>query len=638
MLAQENIYRFGDFTLAVREHCLRNGTQEIHLRPKVFDALLYLLERQGRLVSKGELLDGIWPDVIVSENTLNKCVEELRKALRDNPHDPLFIQTISRVGFKFIAPVKKSILPVPTEIEASHEKSGLPGGSEAAAESYDPEKASYSTASARRIRRNVVGATAIILLLIAIAAGVKFLHGGDRPAFESLAVLPFTNLSASPEQEYFTDGITEALIANLAQTQSLRVISRTSVMRYKELRKPLPEIARELNVDLVIEGSVLRYDNRVRIVVQLIDARSDRHLWVKSFERDIQDIPVLQQELSLAITRKIRSELMPRQKTEGVAATDPHAYEAYLKGRHFWNKRTAIGFRKGIQYFEEAIIRDSTNALAYVGLADCYNMLGNYDILAPARVYLKAKEALARALNIDSDLAEAQASLAFTKMFYEWDLQGAERDLIQAIELNPNYADAHHWYGLCLAMQQRFDEALVEMNQARTLDPLSTIINTNIGWVYYFARDYNKAVSQFRQSLELNSNFVSAHVKLGWAYEQLQMHEEALAEFQMGMRLQENDPALHAILGRAYAAANRKEEAYAIISQLENRADREYVTAYMIAVIYTGLGDRDKAFEWLQTAYRNRDGWLAWLKVDPKLDTLRADPRFGELLVDVGLN
>jgi TolB-like protein/DNA-binding winged helix-turn-helix (wHTH) protein/predicted negative regulator of RcsB-dependent stress response len=640
MPGQERVYRFGNFTLAVNEHCLHRGSQEIHVRPKVFDTLLFLVERHGHLITKTELLNGIWSDVIVTENTLNKCIEEVRHVLNDSPQNPLFVQTISRVGFKFIGRVETS--------PPSNEHDANDPASLRAADVEKPEPATkqvvmkqgkipYVTFFSVRLRRDIFGLVVGLAAVIIIAVGLELMHR-ESPVFDSIAVLPFVNLSGDRDQEYFADGMTEALIADLAKIPALKVISRTSVMLYKGTPKPLSEIASALNVSLVIEGSVFRDGNHVRIITQLIDARTDQHLWVGSYDRDVRDILLLQKDLSQAIAKEIHAELTAQEKTMSTPQVDPLAYEAYLKGRYFWNKRTSDGFRKGIQYFEQAIGRDSTYALAYVGLADCYNMLSNYDVLAPAEVHAKIVSAIAKALKINSNLAEAHASLAFAKMFYEWDSKGAEMILRRAIELNPNYADAHHWYGLCLAMQQRFDEARAEMKVAQTLDPLSIIINTNIGWVLYFARQYDQAVKQFQASLELDSAFVSAHVKLGWAYEELAMSDKALAEFKSGLRLLGDDPALQAILASGYAGAKMKSEALVIIDQLKDRTNRQYVTPYMTAVVYAGLGDNDQAFQWLQKAYRGRDGWLAWLQVDPKLDPLRDDPRFVKLMDHVALH
>jgi TolB-like protein/DNA-binding winged helix-turn-helix (wHTH) protein/Tfp pilus assembly protein PilF len=642
MIRQDRVYRFGNFTLNPVDRSLRQEGREIHLRPKVYETLLYFVERHGHLVKKEELLSSIWSDVIVTDNTLNKCIEELRHVLQDNPHQPHLIQTVPRVGFKFIADVM--IEPDASESRAINNDRVSPDifperektwtGKPAEAGSSSELQSVKPVFSSRLIKRVIVGGS-ILLLCLLIWYGITDLTG-DPGYFNSIAVLPFSNLSGDSDQDYFSDGMTDALISDLAMIRSLRVISRTSVMSYKKVLKPLPEIARELNVDLIVEGSVQRAGDRVRITAQLIHAKTDQHLWVKTYERDIHDILILQRELAHAIASEIRSELTLPYDREMTEQVDPEAYEYYLKGRYYWNKRTPEDFRKGIVYFEQAVAHDSNFALAYVGLADSYNMLSNYNVIPPNEVIPHVNEALVRAFGIDGGLAEAYASHAFTNMFYDWDWPEAKKALIRAIEINPNYAEAHHWYGLFLAMQGQFDDALIEMKHAQNLDPLSIIINTNIGWVLYFAGRYDEAVDQIQHSLEFDPAFVSGHIKLGWTYEQLGRHDDAIEEFRTGIRLVGNDPALQAILGRAYALADLNDEALHILEQLQERGQEEYVTPYMIAVIYTVFGDFEQAFDWLHTAYDDRDGWLAWLNVDPKLDPLRIDPRFAELAGKIG--
>ncbi|MBI3950869.1 MAG: tetratricopeptide repeat protein [Acidobacteria bacterium] len=478
---------------------------------------------------------------------------------------------------------------------------------------------------------------AVLLGLLTVSG--LYLYNESNQTIKSLAVLPFVNLTADPEQEYFADGVTDMLIADLAKLRALGVISRTSVMRYKGTRKSLPEIGRELNVDAVVEGSVLRSDDRIRITAQLIHAATDRHLWVATYERDVRDILSLQREISGNIAQEIRITLTPQEQARLTSAgqINPAAYEAYLKGRYYWNWRVGEGFNRAIGYFQQAVELDPNYALAYVGLADCYNLLANYDLLPPREAVPKAKAAAKKALELDGTLAEAHASLAFARMYYDWDWQGAESQFQRAIDLNPNYAAVHHWYSLYLAMMGRSDEAMAEMRRAQELDPLSLIINTNVGWLYYFARQYDQAIGQCRKVLEMDANFFSARVKLGWTYEQRGMHEQAIAEFQTVLNVSSDDPALRAMLSRGYALSGRRDEAVRILHQLGEQSQRSYVSPYLIALVYTGLGEKDQAFDWLEKAYENRCGWLAWLRVDPKLDSLRSDSRFADLLRRVGL-
>jgi TolB-like protein/DNA-binding winged helix-turn-helix (wHTH) protein/Tfp pilus assembly protein PilF len=670
---EERIYRFADFTLEVSEHRLRRGSQEIYLRPKTFETLLYLVEHHSHLVKKDELLDTLWADTIVTESTLTHCIEEVRQALQDDAHHPRYLKTIPRVGYKFIAEVEE-ITPAEApeaeevaeevtavtvrvteeepEPEGETEREGegerRRGGDEVSRPvalslprslaPSPPHPVSLSPTLTDRWRRSRKLSAVSVLLGLLIVGGL-YLYNESNHAIDSIAVLPFVNLTADPEQDYFADGMTEALIADLAKIRTLHVISRTSVMRYKDTKKPLPEIARELHVDAVVEGSVLRSGQRVWITAQLIYAATDRHLWGATYERDLRDILALQGEVSRGIAQQIRVTLTPQEQARLASAgpINPAAYEAYLKGRFYWNRRVGQEFSKAIKYFQQAIELDPNYALAYVGLADGYNMLTNYDLLPPKEAVPQAKAAARKALEIDGTLAEAHDSLAFAHMYYDWDWPGAEREFQRAIELDPNYADVHHWYGLYLAMMGRSDEAMAEMRRAQALDPLSLIINTNVGWLFYFARRYDQAIEQCRKALELDPNFFSARVKLGWAYEQLGMHEQAIAEFQTVLNVSPDDPVLRAMLSRAYALSGRRDEAVKITDQLSEQSQRRYVSPYLVALVYAGLGESDPALDWLEKAYENRCGWLAWLKVDPKLDNLRSDPRFADLLQRVGL-
>jgi TolB-like protein/DNA-binding winged helix-turn-helix (wHTH) protein/Tfp pilus assembly protein PilF len=657
---EERIYRFAEYTLEASEHRLKRGSHEIYLPPKNYEMLLYLVERHGHLVKKNELLDTLWADTIVTESTLTHCIEEVRKVLGDDAHHPRFIKTIPRMGYKFIAGVEEVTSAVEeeeveeevtavrvrvTEEEPARENAEEQGGR--GAEGQWSVETTISPAPrlprplaplpSTRWRRGQKLLAVSVLLGLLIVSGL-YLYNGNGQSIHSLAVLPFVNMTADPQQDYFADGITEAVIADLAKIRALRVISRTSAMQYKGMKKSLPEIARELHVDAIVEGSVLRSGERVRITAQLIHAATDRHLWGESYERDLRDILALQGEVSRAIARQIQIALTPQEQVRLTSARsiNPAAYEDYLRGRYYWNKRTTEGFKRGIDYFQQAIDHEPSYALAYVGLADCYNMLNNYDVLAPKESAPKAKAAAMRAMEIDDTLAEAHASLAFTLMHYDWDWPGAEREFQRAIELNPNYAAAHHWYGLYLTAMERFDEAMVEMKHAQELDPLSLIINTNVGWVFYFRRQYDQAIEQFRKTLEMDPNFTSAHVKLGWAYEQKGMYEEAIGEFQTVLTRIGGDVLTE--LGHAYAVAGQRDEATKIIVELRERAKQPYVSPYLVATIYAGLGDKVQAFEWLEKSYKNRCGWLAWLKVDPKLDSLRSDQRFADLLRRVGFH
>jgi serine/threonine protein kinase/Flp pilus assembly protein TadD len=459
-------------------------------------------------------------------------------------------------------------------------------------------------------------------------------HGVPLPKIESLAVLPLANLSGDPEQEYFSDGMTEELITNLGKISALRVISRTSVMRYKKTEKPLPQIARELGVDGIVEGSVLRVGDRVRITAQLIQAEQERHLWAESYERDLRDVLALQGEVARAIAGEIKVRLTPQEQTRLASArpVNPDAHEAYLKARYYWNLRTEEGLKKGIEYFQQAIEKDPGYALAYAGLADSYSVLGFWNFMAPKEAYPREKAAAFKALEMDETLAEAHTSLGDARFKYDWDWVGAEKEFKRAIELNPSYATAHHWYAGYLSAMGRHNEAIAEAKRAQELDPLSLIINTTGGLVFFYARRYDEAIAQWRSTLELNAGFYPAHLYLGRAYEQQKLYEQAISEYQKALAPGQGNPALAAHLARGYAAAGKRTEALKIISNLRELSKRRYVSSYVIAQIYTALGDTSRAFQWLDKAYQDRDTWLDWLKAEPGFDSLRSDPRFQDLL------
>jgi tetratricopeptide (TPR) repeat protein len=429
------------------------------------------------------------------------------------------------------------------------------------------------------------------------------------------------------------------LITELAKISAIRVISRTSVMKYKGTYRPLPEIARELHVDAVVEGSLLYSGEHVRITAQLIQASPERHLWAESYDRKMDDIISLQKEVTKAIAKEIRAKLTPHEKAhlDNFHQVKPEAYHAYLKGRYFWNRRTPDGFNKGIEYFNQAIAIDPNYAPAFAGLADCYNLLDDYNVLPPDEAVPMAKAAAEKALAIDSTLAEAHASLGFALVHYDWNWIDAEKEFKRAIELKPNYAEAYHWYALQLAMMGRFKEAINEIFIAQKLDPLSLIINANIGWLYYFERKYDLAEEQLKRTLEMDQNFIAAHVKLGWIYEQQGKYEQAFDQFNDALALYGDKDKTVGLFGNCYAMSGQRVEALKIVNELIAQSKQRYVSAYWIAIIYASLGEKDRVFEWLNKAAAERNVGLIWLKVEPKLDHFRSDPRFFELSRIIGL-
>ncbi|HKS28511.1 MAG TPA: protein kinase [Pyrinomonadaceae bacterium] len=458
-------------------------------------------------------------------------------------------------------------------------------------------------------------------------------------AIDSLAVLPLVNASADANMEYLSDGITESIINTLSQLPKLRVVARSTVFRYKGREVDAKEVGRELNVRAVLTGRVRHLGDVLVIGTELIDVDTDAHLWGEHYNRRLSDIFEVQEEIAREISEKLRVKLSGKERKQLMKrhTEDAEAYKLYLKGRFHWNKRTRESLKKGIDYFERAIEKDSNYALAFTGLADCYNSLSRFGWLSPAEAMPKAKDAAERALALDAHLAEAHNSRAFVAENYEWDWPTAEREYKRAIELNPNYATAHQWYGEYLATIGRFDEGLDELKQAEQLDPLSLIINSDLGLPYFFAREYDRAVEQWQKTVELDPDFWLAHYALALVYEQQGQYREAIAESKRALNLFGDSPWVLAGLGHIYAVAGETEAAHHVLDELKERGKGLYVSPFDLALIYAGLGERDEALLWLEKAYEERNQWLTWLKVEPRLDSLRRDPRFSDLVRRVGL-
>jgi TolB-like protein/Flp pilus assembly protein TadD len=452
-------------------------------------------------------------------------------------------------------------------------------------------------------------------------------------------VLPLENLSGDASQSYFADGMTDELITDLAQISALRVISRTSVMVYKGARKPLPQIARELNVDAVVEGTVLRSGDQVRITAQLIEAATDKHLWSQSYEGELRDTLALQNRVASAIADQIRINLTPQEQAalKNVKVVNPDAYESYLKGRYFWNKRTADGLKVALAYFKQAIEEDPKYAQAYSGLADTYALLGDwqYAVMTPKEAFPKAKAAAIKALELDNTLGEAHNSLAFVLDGFDWDFDSAGKEFQRGIELSPGYATAHHWYAWHVSLLGRYDEAIAEMRKAQNLDPLSLIINADLAEVLVLAHSYEESIQQSRKTIEMDPNFALAHNQLAQAYLQKHMYDEAVAELQQAVKLSGNSPTCMANLARAYVASGKRNEAVKLLGDLKKRSNPGYSNASEIAMIYASLGDTDQAMNWLEKGYEERFNPGVLLR--PGFDPLRSDPRFQNLLRRIGL-
>jgi len=629
--------RFGVFELDLHAGELRKDGLRVHLQEQPFQVLATLLEQPGEVVTRETLQKKLWPaDTFVDfDHGLNKAISKIREALSDSAASPRFVETVARRGYRFLAEVKVAdAAPV-----RSPEFATLP---RPLAEARDrPELAGEPAIPKYLLSSLAWKILAFVLLLLVASLSSWKLHSWSRPSLviRSLAVLPLESLSNDASQDYFADGMTDELIADLGQISALRVISRTSVMAYKHTRKPLPQIARELNVDAVVEGTVLRSGDQVRITAQLIEASADKHLWSQSYQGELRDTLALQNQVARAIADQIRINVNPQEQAalKSVKVVNPQAYESFLKGRYFWNKRTADGLKVALAYFNQAIDEDPRYAQAYSGLADTYSLLGDwqYAVMTPREALPKAKAAAIKALELDSTLGEAHNSLAFCLDGFDWDFDSAGKEFRRAIELNPGYATAHHWYAWHLSLLGRYDEAIVEMREAENLDPLSLIINADLAELLVLAHSYDESIRQSRKTIEMDPNFSLAHNQLAQAYLQKHMNDEAVAELQKAAQLSGGAPTIMANLARAYAASGKRSEAIKRLSDLKKRSNSIYSHGSEIAVIYAALGDMDQAMNWLGKSYEERFNPGVLLR--PGFDPLRSDPRFQDLVRRIGL-
>ena len=623
-----SIVQFGVLELDLKAGELRKRGVKVKLQDQPFQVLAILIEHAGEVVTKEELRKRIWPsDTFVDfDHGLHSAITRLREALGDSAENPRFIETRPRRGYRFIAPIKEP---------------------EEAAESG--RQATNSRVSAEHLRKSAVslviglltGTTLLALVLGFDVAGVRrWLRSLSNPTIHSLAVLPLQNLSGDPAQDYFADGMTDALISNLSQISALQVISRTSVMHYKGTKASLPQIAHELNVGGIVEGSVERSGNRIRVTAQLIHAATDQLLWSETYERELGDVLKLQGEVAQAIAQQVRVQLTSQQLAHVTSAPrmNPEAYEVYLRGRYFWNQRTEAGLWKSVELFQQAIAIDPNSALPYAGLADAYLVLDALTVEAapPTEITPKALATVEKALALDDSVAEAHTVMAGLK-HGNWDWDGAEAEYRRAIDLNPNYAHAHQWYSQLLCQRGRFEAGLSEANRAHILDPLNLVYGIDIGYRLYWARRYSEAIPPIRKTLELSPDFRVAHRFLGQVYEQSGMQASALEELQRAAELSNHNPIDLAALGHAYAVSGQSLKAGQILRELKQLSGKRYVSGYDFALIYAGMGEKDKALESLQRAFQEHSTWMLHLKVDPRLDSLRPDPGFQDLLQRVGL-
>ena len=637
-VAKTDCLRFGDdFELNVRAYELRSAGIPLKLKPIPMELLLFLVEHRGELVTREQIVERIWGKSVFldTDNSINGAISRIRQVLRDDAERPHFVQTISGKGYRFSAlvtdagasPAQPTLSPQTATSEDLTTKASAQGGT---------------------VHVPILSRWPLLLgVLIALTATLIAYFGWTRSRTHAsisterlmLAVLPFENLTGDPTQEYFSDGLTEEMITQLGnlEPQRLGVIARTSVMHYKNSREQLEEIARKLGVQYVLEGSVRRDSGKVRITAQLIRVKDQSHVWAQQYDRELNNLLTLQDEIGHAIAREIQLTLGDGHEQENSVARpllSPPQYEAYdlyLKGEYFWNKRTPQGLQQAVEYFQQAIAKDPTSARAYAGLADSYALMSGYNgAVAPETVLPKARAAAMRAVELDEGLAEAHTALAVLAQDYDWDWQTAEKEYRRAIQLDPNYATAHHWYGEYLGLQGRFDEAFHELEHARRLDPLSLIIAADKAVILYYSRDYDRSIEQFRAVLEMEPNFPRAYLVIG-PYAEKGMFKEALAQMDVW-----EQPPLHeswSWSGRAYlyGRSGDRVRAQQALDGLTRLGRRQRLDPAAVLYAYIGLGDKQAALSWLERAYTERSPTLNNMKVNPTFDPLRGEHRFQEL-------
>ena len=616
----DQIVRFSDFEFNLRSVELRRSGIRLPVQGRPLQVLAILVRTPGQLVTTEQLRQELWPaDTFVDfEQGIRNAVTRLRAVLSDTADKPRFIETLPKRGYRFIGTLTEPVAqPVTTPTV----------------------KLSFWRAHPWRI------AAIAVACLVAATGAAAWRYGTPRnpahPEIRSLAILPLENLSGDSKQDYFADGVTDELITALAKISSIRVISRTSVMQYKGVRnKALPQIARELSVDAIVEGTLARSGDRVRVTAQLIEARTDRHIWADRYERSSRDILLVENEIARMVAEHLLGSLDSReQRRFSAKIINPDAHEAYLQGLYLWNRRTAPAAEEAIRHFSRAIEREPGYSLAYAGRAGAYIILGGFGLEAkpPDEVLPKARADAEKAVELDDNSGQAHAARAVTRAIYEWDWRGAEVEFRRAIEISPNYAPARQWYGQYLCDLGRFEECIAETDQAHALDPAFLVAAVDIGNRLYEARQYDDAIAPISKVLEFNPDFIQGHRYLGLVYEAKRMYPEALAQLERALALSGGAPVDVAALGHAYAVSGHVAEARQAIQKLDVLSKQKYVSGYGRSLVYAALRENDRAIEWLQQGFHEHSAWMIKLRVDPRLDPLRGDPRFADLVRRVGL-
>ncbi|HEX5412760.1 MAG TPA: tetratricopeptide repeat protein [Terriglobia bacterium] len=632
---RQTFIRFGVFEADLRTGELRKKGHLVRLQEQPFQVLALLLARPGEMVTREEFHQQLWPaDTFVDfEHGLNKAISKLRSTLDDDSGTPRYIETLPRRGYRFIAPIAGALPP------------SEPSEDQATAVSQ-PEPAASSSPQRGRWKSLITFSILGLLTLLVSLAGYKLVRKQPHrvPAtlsasIHSLAVLPLQNLSGEKDQEYFADGMTDELITDLGQMSALRVISRTSVMHYKQSRETLRQIGRELTADAIVEGSVFRSGNRVRITAQLIDARNDRHLWARTYERDLRDVIAMQDEVARDIANEIQVKLTPQQQARLTSsrAVNPQAHEAYLKGRYYWDQFTMEDLKKSFPLFQEAIAKDPNYALGYSGLADYYVVSYVRFDLSRNEACPKAEPFALKSVELNNAIAEAHYSLASVRYFCNWDIKGAESELKRALQLNPSFSEAHRVYAELLASEGKFREAEAEAERAVENDPMSGDINMVLGWIYLLDGRYSQAIRQERKTIEIDPKRPNTYLVLGIVYLKEKQYDLAIRECTKAAQLWRVDPGAFPWVGYAYGLAGRRRRALEVLKRLNATSATQPLSAFGIAIVYIGLRNKQQAFAWLEKAYEQHDWILTSVNADPVFDSLRSDPRFQDLVHRIGL-
>jgi DNA-binding winged helix-turn-helix (wHTH) protein/TolB-like protein/tetratricopeptide (TPR) repeat protein len=631
-------YEFGPFRLSNSERLLSREGLPISLPPKAFDTLLLLIEHSGRLVEKEVLIQHLWPDSSVEENSLSQCIYLLRRVL-DEEHYPgqsKYIQTVPRHGYRFIAAVREF-----TEDSTALGVRGamLPPVSEAEAKGRTSDWSGYHK------RPPVSFVISAVVLVVLTVAAFLFRHfvasheSSEGNILKSIAVLPFKLLSSKQQDEYFGLGLADVLITRLSENGEFNVRPIEDVQKYSGDSVDPVVAGRQLGVGAVLDGTVQHDGKRIRITMQLRNVATGTPLWSRQLDTDVSDIFELEDTVAQEVARTFAKGIAPIsiQRAMGPSTTSAEAYEDYMKGRFFWSKRTAESLTKAVQFFQKAIAEDPRYAQAYAGMADSYALLGFYDFVPPAESYPKAEQAVMRALALDDGLAEAHASLLNIKTDYDWDWIGAEREFRRAIDLNPNYAPAYQWHAYLRLATGDDDAAIADLKHAMLLDPVSPGINISSAWPYYLGRRYGLCIERCARTIELYPAFVIALQVSGMAHTQRGEYSAAIAELEKVQTLDPKNPMTPLLFAHLYAVSGKPEKAQQVLGKVFENRDKVKIPSYYVATVYAALGRKETAFRWLNQAYDERSNWLIYLKLDPRFDSLRADPRFRTLLSRIGL-